>query len=332
MSSGRRILAPDLAQRVLDGERDAVSEALNLADNRRPERRAEALTLLEALERRTPSPGASRVGITGPPGAGKSTLLDALIRELRPRGESVAIVAVDPSSPQTGGALLGDRFRVRSGAGDPGVFIRSMAARERLGGLADATRAGVVILAAAFDHVFVETVGVGQSEVDVAGLVDTLVYVAHPEAGDALQFMKAGILEFPDLFVVNKSDLGEAAVRTARELATSLGVAPSGAADAGRRVLLVSARNASGIRALVEALSEHRRHQEATNALRARRLRSQRSFVLETLENRYGSFGIDALGGRKAVASRIESSEPTSAFSLAAALGHEIEERLRKPA
>jgi len=317
---------------VLDGERDAVSEALNLADDRRPDRRAEALALLDALERRTPFPGASRVGITGPPGAGKSTLLDALVRALRPRGDRVAIVAVDPSSPQTGGALLGDRFRVRSGAGDPGVFIRSMAARERLGGLADATRAGVVILAAAFDHVFVETVGVGQSEVDVAGLVDTLVYVAHPEAGDALQFMKAGILEFPDLFVVNKADLGEAAVRTARELETSLGGGASRAHDAGRRVLLVSARNASGIDALVEALSEHRRRQEQSGELRARRLRSQRAFVLETLANRYGSFGLDVLGGRKAVERRLEATEASSAFTLAAALGDEIEERLRRPA
>jgi LAO/AO transport system kinase len=331
-SSGRRTLAPDLAQRVLDGEREAVSEALNLADDRRPDRRAAALALLDALEQRTPFPGASRVGITGPPGAGKSTLLDALVRELRPRGESVAIVAVDPSSRQTGGALLGDRFRVRSGAGDPGVFIRSMAARERLGGLADATRAGVVILAAAFDHVFVETVGVGQSEVDVASLVDTLVYVAHPEAGDALQFMKAGILEFPDLFVVNKADLGESAQRTARELETSLGANQPGASDASGRVLLISARDAGGIDALVAALGEHRQQQQASGELRERRLRSQRSFVLETLENRYGSFGLDALGGRKAVESRVEAAKTASAFALAARLGDEIEERLRQPA
>lgn len=281
--------------------------------------------MLEQLEREAPTPGARRVGITGPPGAGKSTLLDALVRELRPRGETIGIVAVDPSSRRTGGALLGDRIRVRSSAGDPGVFIRSMAARERLGGLADATRAGVVILAAAFDLVFVETVGVGQSEVDVAGLVDTLVYVGHPDAGDALQFMKAGILELPDLFAVNKADLGEAAVRTARELAAAIdGDAPS-------RVLLTSAREGTGIRALALALDAHRQEQEESGLLLARRRRGRDAFVLETLENRYGSYGIDAIGGREAAQKRLRSEDSASGFALADALGREIEEVLREP-
>ena len=152
-----------------------MAEALNLADDQRPARRDAARALLETLERETPFPGAARIGITGAPGAGKSTLLDALVRCLRPRGDTLAIVAVDPSSQRTGGALLGDRARVRAGGSDPGVFIRSMAARERLGGLAEAARAGVTILSAAFDRVFVETVGVGQSEVEVSTLVDTLV-------------------------------------------------------------------------------------------------------------------------------------------------------------
>ena len=145
------------------------------------------------------------------------------MRTLRPRGETLAIVAVDPSSRETGGALLGDRVRVRSGAADPGVLIRSMAARDRLGGLADGTRAAVVILmAAAFDRVFVETVGVGQSEIEVAALVDTLVYVVNPGTGDFLQFMKAGILEVPDIIVVNKADLGAEAARTAGDLESGL--------------------------------------------------------------------------------------------------------------
>ena len=156
--------------------------------------------------------------MTGAPGAGKSTLIDALVRALRRRKESVAVVAVDPSSQRTGGALLGDRIRMRSGGGDSGVFIRSMAARDRLGGIADNAWAAVAILAAAFDHVFVETVGVGQSEGEVAGLVDTLLFVANPGGGDTLQFMKAGILELPDVFVVNKADTGAAADRTALEL------------------------------------------------------------------------------------------------------------------
>jgi LAO/AO transport system kinase len=244
----------------------------------------------------------------------------------------VAIVAVDPSSRQTGGALLGDRIRVRSGAGDPGVFIRSMAARDRLGGLADATRSGVVILSAAFDRVFVETVGVGQSEVDVAGLVDTLVYVGHPDAGDTLQFMKAGILELPDIFVVNKADLGESALRTAHELES--GLALSRREDAGwtRRVLLVSARDGTGIDELVDAVDAHRRQQEESGELRARRRRCLEEFVLETLENRYGSYGIETLGGPQAVLDRVRDEDAASGFALASELGREIEEGLGKPA
>jgi LAO/AO transport system kinase len=331
MSWRRRTLSPDLARRVLDGERDAVPEALNYCDDRRPERRTEALALLDRLERESPFPGATRIGITGPPGAGKSTLLDALVRCLRPRGETVAIVAVDPSSPKTGGALLGDRIRVRSGAGDSGVFIRSMAARERLGGLADATRAGVVILSAAFDRVFVETVGVGQSEVDIAGLVDTLVFVGHPGAGDVLQSMKAGILELPDLIVVNKADLGEAAARTARELASGLEMSRRGDADRARPVLLVSARDGTGVEALVDAIDAHRREQQATGELQAQRGRCREAFVLESLENRYGSHGVETLGGRRAVLERVRAQASASGFALAAALGDEIETCLRKP-
>jgi LAO/AO transport system kinase len=267
--------------------------------------------------------------VTGAPGAGKSTLLDALVRELRPRGETVAIVAVDPSSRHTGGALLGDRIRVRSGVGDPGVYIRSMAARERLGGIADATRAGMEILAAGFDRVFVETVGVGQSEVEVASLVDTLVYVANPGAGDLLQFMKAGILELPDVFVVNKSDLGPAARRTARELETGLGLSERIEADWTPPVLLASARDGSGVRAVADALDAHRRHLEQTGRLRERRHRGAEAFVLESLARRYGSFGLERLGGNGAVRERVR--EGGSAFALVAALGAEIEAKLAGP-
>jgi LAO/AO transport system kinase len=253
------------------------------------------------------------------------------VRCLRPRGETVAIVAVDPSSPKSGGALLGDRIRVRSGAGDPGVFIRSMAARERLGGLADATRAGVVILSAAFDRVFVETVGVGQSEVDIAGLVDTLVFVGHPGAGDVLQSMKAGILELPDLIVVNKADVGESAERTARELASGLAMGRPGDSDRAPPVLLVSARDGTGVEALVDAIDAHRSEQVTNGELRARRSRCRDAFVLECLENRYGSYGLETLGGRRAVSERMRGDASASGFALTAALGDEIETRLRKP-
>jgi LAO/AO transport system kinase len=207
--------AHTLARRLLAREREAVAPALNLADDGRPEQRARATALLDRLEREAPFPGAPRVGVTGAPGAGKSTLLDALVRALRARGETVGIVAVDPSSRETGGALLGDRIRVRSASRDAGVFIRSMAARERLGGLADATRAGVAILSVVFDRVFVETVGVGQSEITVAGMVDVFVLLQMPNAGDDLQAMKKGIVEIADVIAVNKADLAPKAAELA---------------------------------------------------------------------------------------------------------------------
>ncbi|HTF33106.1 MAG TPA: methylmalonyl Co-A mutase-associated GTPase MeaB [Myxococcota bacterium] len=317
---------------MLARDRDAVSEALNRIDDARPGQREKALELLGALEHKARFPGPPRVGLTGAPGAGKSSLLDAIVRTLRASGETLGIVAVDPSSRRTGGALLGDRIRVRSGASDAGVFFRSMAARERLGGVADATRAGVTVLAAAFDWVFVETVGVGQSETDVATLVDTLVYIAQPGAGDLLQFMKAGILEVPDVFVVNKADLGAAAARTAGELEAALGLGWRDAASGWTPpILLVSARDGTGIAELVATLRAHRRHLESSGTLEARRSRGKEAFVEETLERRYGSYGTAQLGGAAGIACRVREARDASAFALVLALGREIEDALRKP-
>jgi LAO/AO transport system kinase len=322
---------PELAARLLARERGAVPDALNLVDDARPGRREAALALLDALERGARAPGAQRVGLTGAPGAGKSTLLDALVRCLRARGETLGIVAVDPSSRRSGGALLGDRARVRSGATDPGVFFRSMAARDALGGLADATRASVAVLAAVFDRVFVETVGVGQSESDVAALVDTLVYVAQPGAGDTLQFMKAGLLELPDLFVVNKSDLGAAAERTRHELEAALGLGVGGAEGWTPPVLPASARDGRGVAELVGALDAHRDHLVATGALAERRRRGALRFVRDALERRYGSYGLARIGGEPALRTRLRESGGVSACSLVETLAREIEDALRKP-
>jgi len=253
------------------------------------------------------------------------------VRTLRPRGETLAIVAVDPSSRETGGALLGDRVRVRSGAADPGVLIRSMAARDRLGGLAAGTRAAVVILTAAFDRVFVETVGVGQSEIEVAALVDTLVYVVNPGTGDFLQFMKAGILEVPDIIVVNKADLGAEAARTASDLESGLSLGERQPGEAPPPVLLVSARDGTGVDALAEALDAHRRKLVSGDGLRERRRRGHEAFVLEALELRYGSFGVESIGGPPALRARIREDDTATAFALIASLGREIEDALRKP-
>jgi LAO/AO transport system kinase len=321
----------DLADRLLAGDRGAVAPALNLVDDQRPAARVRACALLDTLQRHADALRARRVGITGAPGAGKSTLLDALVRSLRPRGRSVGILAVDPSSRRTGGALLGDRFRVRSGAGDDGVFLRSMAARNRLGGLSDATASSIEILSAVFDYVFVETVGVGQSESEITHLVDTLVFVAQPDAGDTLQFMKAGILEVPDVFLVNKSDVGAAAARTARELASGLGLAAARGDDWKPPVLLASARDGGGIDELVETLERHHRHAETTGALAERRLEGRVHCVEQALLARYGSFGLERVGAREALEVRVREACLESVASLVDELAVEIEDALAKP-
>jgi len=161
--------------------------------------------------------------------------------------------------------------------------------------------------------------------------VDSLVFVGHPDAGDTLQSMKAGILELPDVFVVNKADLGASARRAARELASGLGLSPREGSESERPVLLVSARDGTGVEELLLALETHRDRQLASGALRARRARSREAFVVETLTNRYGSHGVETLGGPEGLRGRVRAEPDASGFALAAALGHEIEERLRKP-
>ncbi len=203
---------PDLTPAdVLTGRRRAVARALTAVENALPG----ADTLVDALYPHTGR--AWRVGITGPPGAGKSTLTDRLVGLLRARGDRVAVVAVDPSSPFTGGALLGDRVRMDArmtgpdGAPDDGVFVRSLAARGALGGLSETAEAACDVLdAAGFDVVLVETVGVGQGEIDVAETADTVLVVLVPESGDGVQAMKAGLMEVADVFAVNKADKPEA--------------------------------------------------------------------------------------------------------------------------
>ena len=213
-----------LAARLRERDLTAAAPVLNLVENRAPERRGEIAALLAgvspaALGGEAP---AHVVGVTGPPGAGKSSLLAELVRAWRARDRTVAVLAVDPSSRRSGGSLLGDRARIAVDAADAGAFVRSMAAGGRLGGLAPATRAAAHALAAAFDVVVIETVGVGQSETDVAEAADSVVVVVQPAAGDVLQFLKSGIMEIPDVLVVTKADLGAAALRSRRDLNAAL--------------------------------------------------------------------------------------------------------------
>ncbi len=240
----------------------------------------------DALMRRLgPRPFSSRViGITGPPGSGKSTLVDRLTAVARAAGRTVGIVAVDPSSPFSGGAILGDRVRMLGHTGDRGVFIRSMAARDNLGGLAHASRDVARLMDAyGFDVVILETVGVGQSELDIVKVADSVVVVAVPGLGDAVQALKAGILEIADLFVVNMADR-PGADRTVAELRAMLNLG-SGAARAWSPPVLESvATEDRGVRELWDALERHREHLETSGELEERRRRRVETEVVELVE------------------------------------------------
>jgi len=232
------------------------------------------------------------VGVTGPPGVGKSSLLSRLVGEWRRRGRSVAVLAVDPSSRRSGGSLLGDRARIEVDPSDREVFIRSTAAGDRLGGLAPATRAAAGALAAAFDVVVIETVGVGQSETEVADVADTVGVVVQPASGDVLQFLKAGIMEVPDVLVVTKADLGRVATRAVSDLRAAL--RSLGASDTAI-VAVSTIAPASGIEELVDALDAHRARLE----LPERRLRARRMHALADFVTEHGERGLRALGGRR---------------------------------
>ena len=238
-------------------------------------------------------PCAHVVGITGPPGVGKSSLCAVLVAAWRRAGNTVGVIAVDPSSKTSGGALLGDRVRIVHDSGDEGSFVRSMAARDRLGGLADQTLAAMVVMRALFDCVLIETVGVGQSETDVAGVADTVVFCVQPGSGDSLQFMKAGIVEIPHLIVVTKADLGAAAERARADVAGALSLATAG--DWPLKTLAVSSRNSAGIEALVDALEGHRAHLAGDGRLAVARHRQSEGWVREALRERFGTRGLARL-------------------------------------
>jgi LAO/AO transport system kinase len=308
-----------------EGRRGAVAEALNLVDDSRPERRAAALDLLDALDHDNTIDTGWCTGVTGPPGAGKSSLLNALVRVVRDRDFEVGIVAVDPSSRRTGGALLGDRMRLDAHARESGVFLRSMAARDRLGGLADATHASMEIMRSVFDRVFVETVGIGQSESEISRLVDTLVFVVQPGAGDTLQFMKAGILEWPDIFVVNKADLGAPAKRTRSELIAGLGLGEQRKDGWSPPVLLCSAQDDLGLDALFDAIEAHRSAQLESGGADVRRREARSAHVMGVLLRRWGTVGLERIGGERALESRIDLSLDRSPFRVVEEIGREMD-------
>jgi LAO/AO transport system kinase len=294
-----------IGARLRERDLDAAPAALNLLESTAPADREQATLLLrelspDALGGEAP---AHVIGVTGPPGAGKSTLLSALLRTWRGDGRTVAMLAVDPSSRRSGGSLLGDRARIDFDPSDRGVLIRSTAAGERLGGLARATRRSAHALAAAFDVVVIETVGVGQAETEVADVADTVAVIVQPGGGDVLQFLKSGIMEIPDVLVITKADLGQIALRTRRDVSAALRSLGSGTTSV---VAVSSLSRPAGIDELLAALREHR----GASDVGERRLRARRANALADFAHEHGDRGMRALGGRRAAERLLAEQEP----------------------
>ena len=269
------------------GAKPALAQALAAL-----ERDPDTSDTLALLDDAFAQPMAQVIGLTGPPGVGKSTLAGTLMQLYRRQAKTVGVIAVDPSSRRTGGALLGDRTRIRTDPDDAGVFVRSMAARDRLGGLSDLTYGAMVLMRALYDIVLVETVGVGQSETEIALAADTVVFCVQPGSGDSLQYMKAGIAEIPDIVVVTKSDLGAPAIRATADVKGALSLS---AADAGAwvpQVLLLSAQTGDHLDRLGQSIYDHWAWLSADGHLARRRDAQAAQWLELAVRERWGREGL----------------------------------------
>ncbi|HEY7643484.1 MAG TPA: methylmalonyl Co-A mutase-associated GTPase MeaB [Hyphomicrobiales bacterium] len=288
--AGMAAPAADLAALRAGGKR-ALADALARVEQAGGEAQVAAL-----IDEAFLGPRAHVLGFTGPPGVGKSTLIDALLRRWRAAGVTVGVIAVDPSSQLTRGALLGDRIRIRTDPADQGVFVRSLAARGRLGGLTDLAFPAIVLMRAIYDRVIVETVGVGQSEADISSVADTVVLCIQPGSGDSLQFMKAGIMEIPDIAVVTKADTGPAARRALADLKGAMGLAAGTAIPC----FMVSASSGDGLDALMAGIDERFAAMPA-DALAAGRRAQAESWLRASILQRFGEDGLAAAAGALAL-------------------------------
>lgn len=315
----RQTQIPTLSD-IRAGGKPAVARALALIETAHG---SEGLARL--LDEATADPQGDVLGLTGPPGVGKSTLTNAIIQGARREGRTVGVVAVDPSSRFTGGALLGDRTRLRTDPDDQGVFVRSMAARDRLGGLSDHAVAAIVLMRAVYDLVVVESVGIGQSEGDIAFVADTVLLCIQPGSGDSLQFMKAGVMELPDIVCVTKADMGEPARRAMADVAGALTLAIHEPGAWVAPVVLVSSTAMTGLDDLAKAVAGHADWLATGGRRAARRSAQARHWVEDAVRVRFGHRGLAHVD----VSSELRRRGP---FGAIVVLDRGLEGRLSAPA
>jgi LAO/AO transport system kinase len=296
-----------------EGGKQALAQALAAIETE-----ANSPALAALLDEACAKPKGHILGLTGTPGVGKSTLINALIARARTANKTIAVIAVDPSSKATGGALLGDRARMTTNPDDKGVFVRSMAARDRLGGISNETIAAAVLMRALYDRVIVETVGVGQSESDIAGIADTVLLCIQPGAGDSLQFMKAGVMELPDVVAVTKGDLGAAARRARADVEGALGLSSRGEWSA--PVVTISATTGEGLDQLDEVIAKHASFLDEGGRRKKKQKQQEAAWVAEAIKARFGSEGL--------AASRNIEVKAEGPFSREAALAEVLRKRL----
>ncbi len=275
---------PDLAT-LKTGDKRAIARALAAIETE-----ADSDALAALLDEACATPRAHVIGLTGPPGVGKSTLTNTLIARARTGGETVGVIAVDPSSRRTGGALLGDRARMATDPEDRGVYVRSMAARDRLGGLSDQTVAAMVLMRAIYDLVLIESVGIGQSEADISFVADTVLLCVQPGSGDSLQFMKAGVTELPDIVAVTKADMVAEARRTRADVEGALTL--SSESEFRVPVVMVAASRGEGLDDLAAALADHRQWLADGKRLADQRRAQEELWIEQATRTRFGSAGL----------------------------------------
>ena len=314
-------------RRMLAGDKKEIARTLNLLENDNLANHEDVIALISNL---SASARADRhvIGVTGPPGVGKSSLISHMISEYRARNKTVGVISVDPSSQRSGGALLGDRARIRHNFRDEGVFIRSMAAGSHLGGLAWKTRHCLIAFETVYDVVIVETVGVGQSETEIDEVADTIVFIVQPGSGDVIQFMKAGIMEIPHVLVVNKADQKMLAMKAQNDLKIAAAFSEAYLNGWGLKVVMTSAQDGWGQKELVEELEAHRQFMIDNNLLEKRRTWKRILWIYMLFKEQFGLFGIEAMGGEREIRKRIAQCDISKPFDTVRLLSKRLSKNI----